>query len=72
MAVKVWSEVYEHAEFGEIQVSWLGAAPDRSRLIAMQADLWTPAEEVESCVRWARNLQHDDVTRGGDAVTALP
>ena len=67
----IWSETYEHAEFGEIEVSWLGVAPDRSHLIAMQADLWTPAEEVAACIEWARNVQDGYMTRGDDAMMPL-
>ena len=63
-----WSEVYEHAEFGEIEIVWSGRAPSRTHLIAIQSDLWTPDEEVADCERWARNLQYGYVTRGGDAV----
>jgi len=68
----MWSEVYEHEDFGTIEVSWLGEQKgERAHLVALQSDLWTPVEEVESCIRWARNLQHEDVTRGGDAVRPL-
>ena len=70
MQVSCWSEVYEHAEFGEITVSWLGVASDRTHLIAIQSELWTPAEEVEDCVRWVRNLQDDYMTRDGDGDAA--
>ena len=61
--------MYEHEDFGEIEVTWSGSRTGaRSFLIAIQADLWTPAEEVLACVEWARNLQYEGMTRGGDAV----
>ena len=68
--LRVWCEVYEHIEFGEISLMWLGAWPDRSRLLSLQADLWTPFEEVEDCLKWARNLQDGDILEGGEAVMA--
>ena len=53
-----WSEVYEHDEFGEIEITWEGPESGvRSFLIAIQPDLWVPAEEVADCLRWARNVQ---------------
>ncbi len=61
-----WTETYEHEEFGEIAVTWFDERPERTHLIAIQADFWTPAEEIEDCLRWARSLQDDDVTRAGD------
>jgi len=70
--VKTWVETYEHAEFGEIMVIWQGERDGlRSFLIAIQADLWTPPEEVDDCLKWARDLQHGNVTRGGDAGTPV-
>jgi len=65
----MWTEVYEHEEFGEIAVTWHGQQPTRTHLIAIAPMLFVPAEEVEACVRWAQNLQDDYMTRGGDAVT---
>jgi len=65
--VRCWVEVYEHAKYGVINLCWHGEEPDRSRLIALQSDLWTPAEEIADCLEWARNLQVTLVTRGGDA-----
>jgi len=67
----MWSEIYEHERFGTIEVTWNDQKPSRTHLIAIQADLWTPADEVAACVEWARNLQDGYMTRGGDAVTAL-
>ena len=53
-----WIETYEHESYGEIELTWAGSAPDRTRLIALQADLWTPQEEVDDCLRWAaRNIE---------------
>ena len=49
-----WSEIYEHDEFGEIRVDWHGSCPDRSSLIAIQPDIWTPASEVADCLAWAK------------------
>ena len=69
--LRIWCETYEHEEFGEIALSWLGAEGDRSSLIALQSDLWTPVEEVEDCLRWARSLQYSDRCEGGDGGTAL-
>ena len=67
-----WSEVYEHAEFGTIKISWSGARFGlRSFLIAIEPELWTPAEEVADCIRWARNLQLCEEGEGGDAGTRL-
>ena len=63
----LYCEVYQHEDFGEMEVCWAG--PDRARLVSLQAGLFVPAEEVEALLEWAQNLQHDDVTRGGDAVT---
>ena len=65
-----WSEVYEHDTFGKIELTWHGEEPTRSHLIAMQSELWTPTEEVEDCLRWARNLQENGVTRAGDGGTS--
>ena len=62
----MYTEEYEHAEFGEIAVTW--SDRDRTHLIAIQADFWTPVEEITACIKWARNLQHEAMTRGGDAV----
>ena len=50
----MWVEVYEHDEFGEIELTWDGQQPSRTHLIALQADLWTPAEEVDDCLEWAK------------------
>ena len=69
--VRLWLEVYEHAQFGEIELMWLGREPDRSHLIAIQLEFWTPAEEVEDCLEWVRSLQERECTRGGDAVTSV-
>ncbi len=56
----IWSEVYEHAEFGEIEIHWEGPDPGlRSFLIAIQPDLWVPAEEVADCIKWARNIHQE-------------
>ena len=66
-----WYEVYEHDEFGEIAITWDGEQGRRTHLVAIQADLWTPAEEVEACVRWARNLQYHGDGEGGDGGTSL-
>jgi len=63
--------VYEHDRFGEIKVVWEGDPPERAHLIAIQCDLWTPAEEVEACVKWARNLQSHGSCEGGAGGTAL-
>ena len=53
-----WVETYEHSEYGEIELTWAGSAPDRYRLIALQADLWTPQSEVDDCLQWAaRNTE---------------
>ena len=62
----MWSETYEHDEFGEIEVLWSDSVNDRHHLIAICPMLWTPVEEVEACIRWARNLQDDYMARGGD------
>ncbi len=62
----MWSEVYEHEEFGEIEVTWNDDPPARTHLMAIQGDLWTPAEEVEDCVRWAQSLQDGYMARDGD------
>ena len=65
----MWSETYEHDDFGEIEVTWEGARSGlRSFLIAIAPEIWTPAEEVAACVEWARNLHDGNMTRGGDAV----
>ena len=65
-----WSEFYEHEEFGEIQVIWHGLCPDRSSLIAIQPDLWTPAAEVDDCLKWAegtfRARSGNSNMRGGE------
>ena len=68
--LRIWIEVYEHEEFGEIQLTWLGEAPDRSSLIALQFDLWTLVDEVEDCLKWARSLQRCETGESGDAVMA--
>ena len=52
----IWSEVYEHPEEGEIEVIWSGSSPERTHLIAIQADLWTTEEAIADCFLWARNL----------------
>ena len=65
-----WSETYEHAEFGEIKITWLGVAPSRTRLLAIEPDLWTPAAEVAACIEWARNLQYGAMARDGDGDAA--
>ena len=57
-----WCEIYEHSEFGEIRVDWHGEVPDRSRLIAVQPDIFTPAAEVADCLEWIRGEQ--DRARG--------
>ena len=68
--LRVWSETYEHAEFGEIEVTWLvDAVGRRTTLIAMQPDLWVPADEVADCLRWARDLQCSDIDECDDAKT---
>ena len=67
----IWSEVYEHDRFGQIEVVWRGELGERSHLIAIQSDLWTPVEEVEDCIRWARNLQCCETGEGGDGGTGL-
>ena len=66
----MWHEEYEHEEFGEIIVCWMGKQPDRSHLIAIQCDLWTPAAEVAACIKWARNLHGCETLEGGDGGTA--
>ena len=68
----MWFEEYEHEEFGEIVVAWDDDEPRRSHLVAISSFLWTPVEEVEACIKWARNLQDDYMTRGGDAGTDVP
>ena len=65
----MWTEEYEHDEFGSIAIPWDDEEPIRSHLVAMQSEFWTPAEEVEDCLRWARNLQCSDADEGGDGGT---
>ena len=62
-------EIYEHDEFGSIELFW--ADEFRSHLIAMQSEIFTSAEEVEDCLKWARSLQCSDADEGGDGGTAL-
>ena len=62
----MFNEQYDHEEYGTITVVW--DSPMRTHLIAMEVDLFTPAEEIADCIRWAWDLQHDASTRGGDAV----
>ncbi len=52
-----WIEIYEHAVHGEIALSWQGEEPNRSHLIAIQCDLWTPRSEVDDCLQWAREQE---------------
>ena len=67
-----WKEIYEHDEFGMIEVSWHGSCPDRARLIAIQPDLWTPADEVADCLKWAKGTtgarRGNSPMRGGEPV----
>ena len=68
--IPTWTEVYEHDRFGSIEVTWLDR--DRTHLIAIQSELWTPAEEIAACVEWARNLHDGNMTRGGEAAGPVP
>ncbi len=52
--MRTWEEVYEHDQYGEISIVWKGGEPTRSHMIAMQSELWTPAEEVQACLKWVR------------------
>ena len=47
-------EVYEHEVHGTIEVLWDMTDPETPHLIALQADSWTPEEEVQDFMRWAR------------------
>ena len=61
-----WTEIYEHQEFGSIELLWEGVRPERVRLLSLQSEFFTPAEEIEACLEWAWNLQDEDMTRAGD------
>ena len=67
----MWFEIYQHEDFGEIVVTWNDRPGTRAHLTAIQGDLWTPAEELADCVRWAQSLQDDYMARDGDGEWSL-
>ena len=48
------SEVYEHDDYGSMVLTWLVGPGHERKLVAVQPGLFTPAEEVQALLDWAK------------------